>query len=739
MSRNTIVCVDDERLVLLSLRDQLMRLLGETYDIELAESGPEALELFAELTQAQVEIPLVLCDQIMPGISGDDLLIQLHARYPQTLKILLTGQSRLETLVHLVNQASLYRYVTKPWDETDLALTIREALRSYNQTKQLSEQHLALLRNEQRLRQFLEAIPIAVGIHDPIGDFCYTNQQARELLGEAASAAILESSPIFVAGTQQPYPLEQLPNTRALQGESSKIDDIELQHETRRIPLEVSGTPIYNPQGEVTYAIITFQDITKRKQAEAKLWYGAFHDALTRLPNRAAFMAALEAAISQARQDVSYCFAVFLLDLDSFKLVNDSLGHEQGDHLLKSVAQRLRACLDENGFGENAVLARFGGDEFTILLKDISDLKAATQVADQILEGMAQTFDLDGYEIFLNTSIGIVLNRNAEPEAGVSVGINVEPNAEPTGPNAGLNPEQSADFLRNADIAMYRAKAEGKSRYSVFDTVMHSQVLQRLHLETDLRLAIERQELKLYYQPILAIHNHQIIGFEALVRWHHPSQGLISPAHFIPIAEETGLIIPLGRWILAEACQQMQQWSKRFPDRNLQYISVNLSGRELLQPDISDYIIQMLDTAGLHPHQLKLEVTESSLITNTEVASNRLKHLSKTGIQLSLDDFGTGYSSLSYLHRFPVNHLKVDRSFVKDLCDNQESLKITESIVVLAHSLNMQVIAEGVENQAQLEQLHRLGCEYVQGFLFSPAIPAESATDLLRNGLLEVA
>jgi EAL domain-containing protein (putative c-di-GMP-specific phosphodiesterase class I) len=264
-------------------------------------------------------------------------------------------------------------------------------------------------------------------------------------------------------------------------------------------------------------------------------------------------------------------------------------------------------------------------------------------------------------------------------------------------------------------------------------------VLQRLHLETDLRLAIERQELKLYYQPILAIHNHQIIGFEALVRWHHPSQGLISPAHFIPIAEETGLIIPLGRWILAEACQQMQQWSKRFPDRNLQYISVNLSGRELLQPDISDYIIQMLDRTGLHPHQLKLEVTESSLITNTEVASNRLKHLSKTGIQLSLDDFGTGYSSLSYLHRFPVNHLKVDRSFVKDLCDNQESLKITESIVVLAHSLNMQVIAEGVENQAQLEQLHRLGCEYVQGFLFSPAIPSESATDLLRKGLLEVA
>lgn len=757
MNKSTIVCIDDEQLVLVSLRDQLTRLLGNSYSVELAESGEEALELLADLAQAQIEVPLVLCDQIMPGMGGDELLIKIHGLYPQTLKILLTGQTRLETLVQLVNEASLYRYVSKPWDETDLALTVREAIRSYTQAKRLREQHTALQCSEQRLRQFLEAVPVAVGVHDREGQICYTNQRARELLSfgpaqDFNSPISRDSDPskfqnptcedqpgdrfgdqladqladqvrdqladqlgdysgsyalhnlTYLAGTDQPYPAEKLPILLALQGQSSTIDDVELAYQSQRIPLEISGTPIRDAEGEVAYAVVAFQDISERKQAEEKLRYGAFHDALTGLPNRSAFMVALETAIALANQQPHYCFAVFLLDLDSFKLINDSLGHEQGDHLLKVVAQRLRACLDEN-----AVLARFGGDEFTILLKDIQALEDATAVADRILEAMAQTFNLDGYEIFLNTSIGIVLN---DPGVG-----------------------QSEDFLRNADIAMYRAKAEGKSRYSVFDAVMHAQILQRLHLETDLRLAIERQELQLYYQPILATKTGSIVGFEALVRWFHPVQGFISPAQFIPIAEETGLIIPLGRWILSEACRQMQRWQTEFAHSSLRYMSVNLSGRELLQPDIIDCISQILTETGLKPTHLKLEVTESSLITNTEVAGNRLKHLSKTGIQLSLDDFGTGYSSLSYLHRFPVNHLKVDRSFVKDLCENQESLKITESIVVLAHSLNMQVIAEGVENQAQLNQLKSLGCEYVQGFLFSPAIPAAAAAQLLQTGM----
>lgn len=709
MNKATIVCVDDERLVLMSLRDQLSRMLNDDYRIELAESGEEALELCSELTEAQIEIPLIICDQIMPGMSGDELLIRLHAQYPDTLKVLLTGQTRLETVVNVINSASLYRYVAKPWDETDLSLTVREALRSYTQTKQLIAQHAALIQSERRLRQFLEAIPVAVGVQDRWGRTYYMNRQARQLLGNTQLPGAADSSNpnhTFIAGTQNRYPLDRLPSLRALHGESITIDDVELERFNRRIPLEVSGTPIYNSEGEITYAIVTLQDITERKQAEERLRYGAFHDTLTGLPNRAAFMSALETAIYEARHHPDSRFAVFLLDLDSFKLVNDSLGHEQGDHLLKEVSKRLQACLSGR-----SVLARFGGDEFTILLQDIQDLADATAMADRILLAMAQTFNLGGYEIFLNTSIGIVLNS--------------------------YGTELAEDFLRNADIAMYRAKAEGKSRYSVFDMVMHDQVVQRLHLETDLRLAIERQELRLHYQPIVSATTNQIVGFEALLRWYHPSRGLIPPAEFIPIAEETGLIIPMGRWILSEACHQMQRWKAQFPESTLQYMSVNLSARELLQPDITDRIRQILTQTQLDPNHLKLEVTESSLITNTEVAGDRLQQLSTTGIKLSLDDFGTGYSSLSYLHRFPVNHLKVDRSFVQDLCDNQESLKITESIVVLAHSLNMKVIAEGVEHPSQLVQLQNMGCEYVQGFLFSPAVPAEQATQMLGGSLGE--
>lgn len=506
MSKGTIVCVDDERLVLLSLRDQLTRLIGDDYEIELAESGEEALELFSELTAAATEIPLILCDQIMPGMAGDELLIRLHAQYPKTLKILLTGQTHLEAVVNVINSASLYRYVCKPWDETDLRLTVREALRRYTQDKQLLEQHAALLQSERRLRQFLEAIPVAVGVHDRRGQTYYTNQRARDLLGNELLPGTSPDLPYstYIAGSQQSYPLEQLPGIRALQGENSTVDNIEIERDAQRIPLEVSGTPIRDSQNEVVYAIVAFQDISERKQAEEKLRYGAYHDALTGLPNRVAFMSALETAITQAKHDPGYRFAVFLLDLDSFKLINDSLGHEQGDHLLKAVAQRLRSCLTDGSASRaehdgsasrveqnQAVLARFGGDEFTILLKNTQDLADAIQVADRILTAMSQTFKLEDYEVFLNTSIGIVLNKSGSEQFDFS-------------------DQTAVDFLRNADIAMYRAKAEGKSRYSVFDTVMHAQVVQRLHLETDLRLAIERQELELYYQPILATATHEI-------------------------------------------------------------------------------------------------------------------------------------------------------------------------------------------------------------------------------------
>jgi diguanylate cyclase (GGDEF)-like protein len=434
----------------------------------------------------------------------------------------------------------------------------------------------------------------------------------------------------------------------------------------------------------------------------SKLKYSACHDALTDLPNREAFIDHLTQAIAQAKQNNLSLFAVLFLDLDSFKLVNDSLGHLNGDQLLIAASQRIKSCLCDRD-----IMARFGGDEFTILLLEIPNINAATQTAELISEAMERPFDLDGHEVFISTSIGIVLSTTKR--------------------------EQPEEFLRDADIAMYRAKSEGKSRYQIFDTLMHTKVLERLFLENDLRRGLDRHEFEIYYQPIIEAQTRQIAGFEALVRWRHPTEGLIMPAKFIPVAEETGLIISLDNWVLLNACHQMQTWQTQFPLCRAMKISVNLSAKQFLQPDLLDRIEEILQQTGLKPQNLQLEITESSIMTGAEVISTKLQRLRDLGVELSIDDFGTGYSSLSYLYRFPLQTLKVDRSFVSYLCNSHEHYKIVEAIIKLAHSLDMKVVAEGVETEEHLDLLVKIGCEYMQGYLFSPPLPDAAISSLLAE------
>jgi diguanylate cyclase (GGDEF)-like protein len=431
------------------------------------------------------------------------------------------------------------------------------------------------------------------------------------------------------------------------------------------------------------------------------LQYQAYHDVLTGLPNRAALMDGLQAAIVLAQQDPSYRFAILFLDLDSFKLINDSLGHITGDRILIAVAQRL-----QNHLGENALMARFGGDEFIILLTHIQTISDATRIADQIAEALRSSFHINENDVFVSASIGIVLSTT---EA--------------------RTPEH---FLRDADIAMYQAKSEGKARYEVFDTQMHTQTAERLQLETDLRHALERGELKVHYQPIFTTDNRCLIGFEALVRWQHPDRGWISPGLFIPIAEETGLIARIDQWVLRQACIQMQHWRSQFSSNHPAFISVNLSARQLLQPDLLEQIDQIIEETGLPRSSLKLELTESMLIHNSEAINAKLRRIRASGIRLCIDDFGTGYSSLSYLNRFPLDTLKIDQTFVNWLRSNDEKNEIVRAIIFLAHSLGMNVIAEGVETEVQLERLDTLGCEQVQGFLFARALSPEAATDMLN-------
>jgi diguanylate cyclase (GGDEF)-like protein/PAS domain S-box-containing protein len=451
---------------------------------------------------------------------------------------------------------------------------------------------------------------------------------------------------------------------------------------------------VYRMTGSLT-------DVTDQKQAEKQLLHNAFHDALTGLPNRALFMDRLKQSLAEVKKGDGYSFGVLFLDLDRFKVVNDSLGHQIGDQLLVATARRLELCLRPGD-----MVARLGGDEFAVILDHVKQVSDAIQAAERIRERLALPFNLSGHEVFISASIGIALNQTSS--------------------------EQPEEIIRNADTAMYRAKDQGRGCFELFDKGMHARNAALSQLETGLRRAIARNEFRVHYQPIISLESWRISGFEALLRWEHPEHGYISPLKFIPVAEEAGLIIQIGQWVLREACQQLRAWQEQFPSDPPLSISVNLSGKQFSQPDLIDCISQILNETGLDPSSLKIEITESAIIENIDTAALMLKRIKALGIRLSLDDFGTGYSSLSYLHRFPIDTLKIDRSFVSRI-NLPKNAEIVKTILTLATNLGMDVVAEGVETREQVLQLTGLNCEYVQGYLLSKPIDGRAMRDLISE------
>ena len=443
-------------------------------------------------------------------------------------------------------------------------------------------------------------------------------------------------------------------------------------------------------------------DITLRKQAEIKLLHDAFHDSLTELPNRSLFTDRLKHVIERSKRDHSRQYAVLFLDLDRFKDVNDSLGHLTGDQLLVATAHLLQSILRPMD-----TVARLGGEEFVILLEDIRDVSDVTRVADRIQKRLMQATLLPNHKIFMSASMGIVFSATGY--------------------------DRPEDVLRDADTAMYRAKENGRSRFEIFDNAMRDQIMHRLELESTLRQAIEKEALDVYYQPIVNVKTGRIVWFEALVRWKHMTRGLLAPNDFLPLADETGLIIQIDRLMLRKAAVQLIEWQKLFPENPPLGVSINISGKHITQPDFVEYIVNTIHQIGLNPTSLNLEITENAVMGNFEIILEVLDKLKVHDIQVQIDDFGVGYSSLNYLSHNSIKVLKIDRSFISKIPKDPDYLKIVQAIIKLTHGLGLTVVAEGVETREQLSQLNSLDCEFIQGKLISMPADNQTISDLLKK------
>jgi diguanylate cyclase (GGDEF)-like protein/PAS domain S-box-containing protein len=655
-----------------------------------------------ELLSANGKVDVILLDVCLPDTrpSSLDSLTRIKAAAPDLPIILLTGVDDEDLAVRAVREGAQDYLVKREIDAGLLGRAIRYAI-------ERNRAEMALRESQERYALALDGAKDGLWDWDLKQDRIYFSSRWKSMLGFQNGE--IGAAPAEWLGRVHPddLPLVQLALSAHLAG---RTPDFESEHRIRHRNggwrwVLTRGLAVRNDAGEAYRMAGSQSDITTRKAAEERLLHDAFHDSLTGLPNRALFIDRLGMAIAHAKRRLSYTYAVLFIDLDRFKNVNDSLGHSAGDELLIAVARRLESCLRPGD-----TVARLGGDEFSILLDEVADVDHAVQVAQRLHREMARPFKVKGHEVFVTLSLGITLG-------------------------AGGDYDRPEDVLRDADTAMYGAKSSGKARDAVFDQDMHDRAVALLELETDLRRAIERSEFEIYYQPIVSLECGRIDAFEALLRWRHPRRGLLHPSSFVPVAEDTGLIVPIGWWVLHEACSQLADWQALPVGGKHLAVTVNLSSKQFMQADLVERIQGILTQTGVRPDSLRLEITESTIMGQAEDAIAKLLALRDFGVKLYIDDFGTGYSSLSYLHRLPVDALKIDRSFISEMDGGGERSEIVGTIVTLARTLRMDVAAEGIETAEQVSRLRALSCHYGQGYYFSKPLAGAAAGGLIRGGV----
>jgi diguanylate cyclase (GGDEF)-like protein/PAS domain S-box-containing protein len=695
----SLLIVEDEPRYLESTR----LLLGPHIQrIDTAMTGAQALAWLAKR-----RYDLVLLDLRLPDTSGHELMAYLRERHPGTRIIVMSGDSQIDSAIHSIRLGA-YDYLRKPYEPEELIKTVSNAA----QKVRLEQDNLRMLQqieqSEQWHRLLVNTSPDVIYTLDDNGCFTYLNESISRVLGYHPDDLVGQGYEAIVTEDEVDnarYRLNERRtgerSTRNVELRLKRKEDLLTGSGDATVAVEISATGMYRPRpdgkGEFLGTYGVARDISARKQAEATITFQAYHDLLTGLPNRALFNDRLSQAISQARRH-GQALAVMFLDMDRFKVVNDSLGHLVGDGLLQGMAQRLRGSLREGD-----TLARIGGDEFMLLLPHVRSRDNAAFIAQKIIASLKQPFHIDGHEIY----------------SGMSVGIAVYP-------DDGDNLET---LIKHADLAMYHAKDNGRNDYRFFTHDLQHSLTGRLAVENDMRYAIARGEFEMYYQPQVDIQSQRIRGMEALIRWHHPERGMVPPNDFIPIAEECGLIAPISEWVLDVACKQAKSWraAKLAPIS----LGVNLSARQIEHPHFVDKFIQALKDNGVDGQGIEIEITESTLMRDMDGAIEKLRRLADQGVEISIDDFGTGYSSLSYLKKLPVHTLKIDRSFIQDLVAPSNGSTIVAGITAMAKGLHLKVVAEGVETRAQLDYLKSVGCDAYQGYLFSRPVIARDATELL--------